>query len=66
MSLQDKYFDPNIYARKVFLLIILFIIDIIANCFTQYMDFGSENTKARYKLEKYTPSSDEMTFGVFR
>jgi len=65
MSLQNKYFDPNIYARKVLILIILFIIDIIANCFTQYMDFGTTTTSLSLNLLNYPKSDEDAAFAIF-
>ena len=65
MSLQNKYFDPNIYARKVLLLIVLFIIDIIANCFTQFMDFGSLNTIQNLSLSGFPSSDQDAAFAIF-
>jgi len=65
MSLQDKYFDPKIYTSKVTLLIILFIIDIIGNCFTQFMDFGNKNTMNAYNLIDYTPMDEDLSYAIF-
>ena len=45
MTINKKYFDPQIYYYKVLLICFFIIVDIIFNSFTQFMSWGYKEGK---------------------
>jgi hypothetical protein len=64
MALKNKYFEPKEYYYKVIFICILLFIDILFNCFTQFLDFGSTNAKNLYSMQNYEKDSGNISFAL--
>lgn len=66
MALKNKYFNPQIYQRKLYFICVLILVDIILNSFTQYLDFGSTNIMSKYSVyaNGYQKDSGDISYAL--
>ena len=66
MSLITRnYFKPRVFKCKIYILILLFAVDIILNSFTQFLTFGSKNAAQFYKLENFKVQGKGISLVLF-
>lgn len=64
MALKSKYLNPKTYKLKIILLVVFIVADIVFNCFTQYMDFGSTKLMEDYKVENIGGRLGDISFAI--